>query len=225
MSDTITPPRAEAHGLIDEIYDRMSDPDLQARSVERRFQLVELVIGPYLRQRMDEAIGPLDNLPADPETEHRRGLMMLGRLMYEMCPIIGTKLADVTAGDTDYLLAGTWGLLLRPVKSGPGNKSYNVVEQALIRCYVLRVYVECGNTGAAHRKWLKDQAYGPTLAQFNEWAYRRVPPEERDLAAAIGHSFRDNHGLTREQAELWGEIKDWDLADIWMFLRKLLPAT
>jgi hypothetical protein len=223
MSDMMMT-RDEAHALVDEIFDRLGESDLQARSVERRLQLADLAIGSWLRQQLQEEIAPLDNLPEDPETEHRRGLMMLRRFMLA---ISGPKLANTVAGDVICLLNGTWGQLLRPVGSDTG--SYNAIEQSLIRRYVLRVYVECARECTEHTQWLRDQKYGPSLDQFRKWSYERVPqyvpPEEREIAKAIGDAFRDGRELSREQASLWDEIKDGDLTDIWIFLRRLPPNT
>src|SRR5215472_15234312 len=119
--------RAEAHKLVDDLFNQIEQQPQQQQSGQPGhlsvnaltlwLQLVALAIGPWLNQQLRDAIAPFDSLPDNREGEHRRGLAMLGCIMTKLRSIIGEKLADLVAGDTLRLLTGKEGLLLRPVES------------------------------------------------------------------------------------------------------------
>ena len=48
-----------------------------------RLQLMELLIGDWLRQRLMDEIALLNNRPDDTENERRRGLMLLARIILD----------------------------------------------------------------------------------------------------------------------------------------------
>ena len=113
----------------------------------------ELAIGDEVRDPHDAGIAPLDNQPDDPATDHRRKLMMLGRFFYDVRSLGIPDLLDVAAADTFRQLEGKEGQLLCPVDTGPGQKGFDPIDLNLIRRYVLRVFVECAQTGKTRKSF------------------------------------------------------------------------
>jgi hypothetical protein len=203
------------------------DPDAiaRARETERqaRIALAELAIGDTARDSMAQEIEHLGNQGNDPATNQRRGLMMLGRFLTDMRPLGIPAITDVAVADTLRQLNGVEGQLLRPVVTGPGRKPFDEVELHLIRRYVLRVLVECASQDAGKvEDFLKGLRPTPTHRQFRGWS-QLVPLEEREMAPQIGEALRSGQPLSADQAVLWDEIKDDDLAKLAGYLLKLDP--
>jgi hypothetical protein len=221
--------RDDAQALVDQIYDEIEQKNaspvrqtvcIGKDDLVRRLQLIELLIGDWLRQRLTDEIAPLANQPDNTEIEHRRGLMLLGRIMLDLQPIVPTKLGDIVAGDTTRMLNGQQGLLLRPVSRGRGVIPYDDEELTLIRRYVLRVRVECARQKEQQERFLNKQPRGPSMDQFRSWSEKHAPRRARKLADAIGKAFHAKQALTPDQTALWLEIKDHDLLEIWNFIRE-----
>ncbi len=202
---------------------RDADAISQARETvwQARLALAELAFGDELRERMDQEIAPLDNQGDDPEIEHRRMLMGLGRFMQDLRSIGSAKLSDLTAGDALIMLDGKPGRVLRPVE--PGSKAYDKIDLHLMRRCVLRVFVECARTGAKNMdEFLRSLRHAPAYDRFRGWS-QRVPSEEREMATEIGEALRTGQPLSVDQAALWDGIKDGDLDEMFGYLLRLTP--
>jgi hypothetical protein len=202
------------------------DPDALAQARETVWQaglaLTELAFGNTLRERMDQEIAPLDDQGNDPETEHRRALMMVGRFMQDLRSIGSAKLTDLTAGDILRFLNGEAGRLLHPVAAGPGPKAYNEIDLHLMRRCVLRVYVECARQDVGVECLLKLSPRAPGYKAFRDWA-QRVPAGERAMATETGRALRAGRPLSVDQATLWTEISDRGLDEMFGYILKLKP--
>jgi hypothetical protein len=190
---------------------------------QARLALAELAFGNALKERMAQAIAPLDNQGDDPATEHRRFLLGLGQLMLDVRSIGSETLSDLTAGDTRSLLSGKPGQVLRPAATGPGRKAFNEIELHLMRWCVLYVCVECARTDAENQEeFLKSLPRAPSYSAFRDWV-QRVPAEQREMATEIRQALRADQPLSKTQQALRDEISGHTLAEIFGYLLKLKP--
>ncbi len=188
---------------------------------QARLALAELAFGNALRDRMKQESALLDNLGDDPETEHRRMLLGLSRLMLDVRSIGSAKLSDLVAGDALVMLDGETGKVLHPV--GPGSKAYNVIERHWIRRYVLRVFVECVRTGSKNlHVFLQSLPRAPERDRFRDWS-QLIHSAERARATKLGRALRVGKPLSADAAALWAEIKDDDLDEVFGYIVKLPP--
>jgi hypothetical protein len=233
--------RAEGYRRVDvwieatrdlEATDVSGDPDAISEAEEAVFRaglaVAELAIGDPVRNRMAREIAHLDNQPDDPETEHRRWLLMQKRFLYDMRSLGYPKVIDVGVADIFRHLNGVEGVYSRPLKTGRGPKGFDELDLNLIRRYVLRVFVECTRTGKDQKPFLEDLPKGPTYAQFRDWS-QRVPLEEREkereMAAAIGEALRADRPLSSDQAALWDQIKHDDVVELYSYITRRDPKT
>ena len=236
MDDFLERLNAELHRRVDTLIETLrsgttaeasGDADAIAQAEATAWQaglaLAELAIGDMARDRMAQEIAHLHNQDDNRETNHRRGLLMLGRFLTDMRSLGLPAVTDVAVADTFRQVNGVEGQLLRPVASGPGRKSFDPVDLHLIRRYVLNVLVACASRDASVvEAFLKKSQPAPSHRQFRDWS-QLVLLHEREMAPEIGKALRAGQPLSAGQAALWGEIRDDDLGELAGYLLRLDP--